>query len=72
MYVHHCPTRRVFSGTEIELMTCLPGSDTLTTGPPQPPPCRRSRCILNMSRLKHLPNVVVWKFEEGVPAQSHQ
>ncbi|GFX44846.1 integrase catalytic domain-containing protein [Trichonephila clavipes] len=35
--VHRCPTRRVFSGTGIELMTCLPWLDTLTTGLPQPP-----------------------------------
>ncbi|GFV01709.1 hypothetical protein TNCV_2774051 [Trichonephila clavipes] len=34
--VHRCPTRRVFSGTGIELMTCLPWLDTLTTGLPQP------------------------------------
>ncbi|GFV51527.1 uncharacterized protein TNCV_2908301 [Trichonephila clavipes] len=34
--VHRCPTRRVFSGTGIELMTCLSWSDTLTTGLPQP------------------------------------
>ncbi|GFW57428.1 uncharacterized protein TNCV_543411 [Trichonephila clavipes] len=32
--VHRCPTRRVFSGTGIELMTCLPWLDTLTTGLP--------------------------------------
>ncbi|GFV33679.1 uncharacterized protein TNCV_4567941 [Trichonephila clavipes] len=35
--VHRCPTRRVFSGTGIELMTCLPWLDTLTTGLPQLP-----------------------------------
>ncbi|GFU24130.1 uncharacterized protein TNCV_2007211 [Trichonephila clavipes] len=34
--VHRCPTRRVFSGTGPELMACLPQSDTLTTGIPQP------------------------------------
>ncbi|GFU92924.1 uncharacterized protein TNCV_2080701 [Trichonephila clavipes] len=34
--VHRCPTRRVFSGTGLELMTYLPWSDTLTTGLPQP------------------------------------
>ncbi|GFX43146.1 uncharacterized protein TNCV_2711901 [Trichonephila clavipes] len=34
--VHRCPTRRVFSGTGIELMTCLPWLDTLTTGLPHP------------------------------------
>ncbi|GFW07674.1 uncharacterized protein TNCV_3918071 [Trichonephila clavipes] len=34
--VHRCPTRRVLSGTGIELMTCLPWLDTLTTGLPQP------------------------------------
>ncbi|GFW76575.1 uncharacterized protein TNCV_2681921 [Trichonephila clavipes] len=34
--VHRCPTRRVFSGTGIELMTCLSWLDTLTTGLPQP------------------------------------
>ncbi|GFT54138.1 uncharacterized protein TNCV_3562741 [Trichonephila clavipes] len=33
--VHCCPTRRVFSGTGFELMTCLPRSDTLNTGLPQ-------------------------------------
>ncbi|GFT17561.1 hypothetical protein TNCV_4807961 [Trichonephila clavipes] len=34
----HCsPTRRVFSGTGLELMTCLMWSNTLTTGVPQPP-----------------------------------
>ncbi|GFV88434.1 hypothetical protein TNCV_1242471 [Trichonephila clavipes] len=27
--------KQVFSGTRLELMTCLPGSDTLTTGLPQ-------------------------------------
>ncbi|GFW73614.1 uncharacterized protein TNCV_1540691 [Trichonephila clavipes] len=37
--VHRCPTRRVFSGTGIELMTCLPWLDTLTTGLPQPLVC---------------------------------
>ncbi|GFW97745.1 transposable element Tc3 transposase [Trichonephila clavipes] len=35
--VHRCPTRWVFGGTGIELMTCLPWLDTLTTGLPQPP-----------------------------------
>ncbi|GFY05979.1 uncharacterized protein TNCV_3862831 [Trichonephila clavipes] len=39
--VHRCPTRRVFSGTGIELMTCLPWLDTLTTGLPQPPSLSR-------------------------------
>ncbi|GFX30289.1 uncharacterized protein TNCV_1963961 [Trichonephila clavipes] len=34
--VYRCPTRRVFSGTGFELMTCLPRLDTLTTGLPQP------------------------------------
>ncbi|GFU09073.1 uncharacterized protein TNCV_1319301 [Trichonephila clavipes] len=34
--VHRCPTRWVFNGTGIELMTCLPWLDTLTTGLPQP------------------------------------
>ncbi|GFV94042.1 uncharacterized protein TNCV_3356891 [Trichonephila clavipes] len=34
--VHRCPTRRVFSGTGIERMTCLPWLDALTTGLPQP------------------------------------
>ncbi|GFV71118.1 uncharacterized protein TNCV_4130021 [Trichonephila clavipes] len=34
--VHRCPTRRVFSGTGIEHMTCLPWLDALTTGLPQP------------------------------------
>ncbi|GFW77584.1 uncharacterized protein TNCV_2499761 [Trichonephila clavipes] len=34
--VHRCATRRVFSGTGLELMTYLPWSDTLTTGLPQP------------------------------------
>ncbi|GFT49227.1 uncharacterized protein TNCV_4582401 [Trichonephila clavipes] len=34
--VHRCATRRVLSGTGIELMTCLPWLDTLTTGLPQP------------------------------------
>ncbi|GFT24715.1 hypothetical protein TNCV_2856441 [Trichonephila clavipes] len=43
--VHRCPTRRVFSGTGIELMTCLPWLDTLTTGLPQPPCGRGSRVI---------------------------
>ncbi|GFW44746.1 hypothetical protein TNCV_4482911 [Trichonephila clavipes] len=31
-----CIAWRVFSGTGIELMTCLPWLDTLTTGLPQP------------------------------------
>ncbi|GFS55453.1 hypothetical protein TNCV_1627211 [Trichonephila clavipes] len=31
-----CPIRWVFSGTGLKLMTCLPWSDTLTTGLPQP------------------------------------
>ncbi|GFS93860.1 uncharacterized protein TNCV_5053251 [Trichonephila clavipes] len=30
--VHRCPTRRVFSGTGLELITYQPWSDTLTTG----------------------------------------
>ncbi|GFX08389.1 uncharacterized protein TNCV_3268781 [Trichonephila clavipes] len=34
--VHRCPTWRVFRGTGLELMTCLPWSDTLTTGLAQP------------------------------------
>ncbi|GFW46210.1 uncharacterized protein TNCV_4210891 [Trichonephila clavipes] len=34
--VHRCPTRWFFGGTGIELMTCLPWLDTLTTGLPQP------------------------------------
>ncbi|GFW41952.1 uncharacterized protein TNCV_6611 [Trichonephila clavipes] len=34
--VHRCPTRLVFSGTGIKLMTRLPWLDTLTTGLPQP------------------------------------
>ncbi|GFV71795.1 uncharacterized protein TNCV_778121 [Trichonephila clavipes] len=38
--VHRCPTRRVFSGTGLELMTYLPWLDTLTTGLPQPCFCR--------------------------------
>ncbi|GFY18507.1 uncharacterized protein TNCV_2397341 [Trichonephila clavipes] len=33
--VHRCPTQRVFSDTGLELMTCLPRSDTLTPGLPQ-------------------------------------
>ncbi|GFX06970.1 hypothetical protein TNCV_1555731 [Trichonephila clavipes] len=41
--VHRYPTWRVFSGIELELMTCLPRSDTLTTGPPQPPNLAQSR-----------------------------
>ncbi|GFV36836.1 uncharacterized protein TNCV_3123771 [Trichonephila clavipes] len=35
--VHRCPTRRVFSGTGLELMTYQPRSNTLTTGLPRPP-----------------------------------
>ncbi|GFT92607.1 uncharacterized protein TNCV_1480941 [Trichonephila clavipes] len=34
--VHRCPTWRVFNGTRLELMTCLPLPDTFTTGLPQP------------------------------------
>ncbi|GFW20168.1 uncharacterized protein TNCV_2321091 [Trichonephila clavipes] len=34
--VHRCPTRWIFRGTEIELMTYLPQSDTLIAGLPQP------------------------------------
>ncbi|GFV20521.1 uncharacterized protein TNCV_4142821 [Trichonephila clavipes] len=34
--VHRSPTRRVFGGTGLKLMTYLPWSDTLTTGLPQP------------------------------------
>ncbi|GFY33955.1 hypothetical protein TNCV_4596631 [Trichonephila clavipes] len=34
--VHRCPTRQVFSGTGLKLMTCQPWSYTLTTGLPQP------------------------------------
>ncbi|GFW69604.1 uncharacterized protein TNCV_489481 [Trichonephila clavipes] len=41
--VHRCPTRRVFSGTGLELMTYLPWSDTLTTGLPQPTPASRMK-----------------------------
>ncbi|GFW33087.1 uncharacterized protein TNCV_2110171 [Trichonephila clavipes] len=40
--VHRCPTGQVFSGTGLELMTCLPCSDTLTTGRPQPRRCEGS------------------------------
>ncbi|GFT48190.1 hypothetical protein TNCV_1001611 [Trichonephila clavipes] len=36
--VHRFPIRWVFSGTGLELMTCLPWSDTLTTGLLQPFP----------------------------------
>ncbi|GFT52845.1 hypothetical protein TNCV_1459701 [Trichonephila clavipes] len=35
--VHRCHIRRVLRGTGLELMRCLPLSDTLTTGLPQPP-----------------------------------
>ncbi|GFV75662.1 uncharacterized protein TNCV_2241111 [Trichonephila clavipes] len=42
--VHRCPTRRVFSGTGIELMTCLPWLDTLTTGLPQPHASMEDNC----------------------------
>ncbi|GFU28869.1 uncharacterized protein TNCV_470051 [Trichonephila clavipes] len=53
--VHRCPTRRVFSGTWIELMTCLPWLDTLTTGLPQPPTavkgCGPSPGILQRCKL---------------------
>ncbi|GFX74454.1 uncharacterized protein TNCV_3213411 [Trichonephila clavipes] len=31
--VHRCPTRRVFSGTGIERMTCLPWLDANHTSP---------------------------------------
>ncbi|GFU78023.1 uncharacterized protein TNCV_4855011 [Trichonephila clavipes] len=34
--VHRCPTRRVFNGTGIELVTCQPRSYTLTTRLPRP------------------------------------
>ncbi|GFU53618.1 uncharacterized protein TNCV_3994921 [Trichonephila clavipes] len=34
--VHRFPTRRVISGTGLELMTYRPSSDTLSTGLPQP------------------------------------
>ncbi|GFU26039.1 uncharacterized protein TNCV_5105181 [Trichonephila clavipes] len=34
--MHLYPTRRVFSGTGLELMTCQPRSDTLTTRLPWP------------------------------------
>ncbi|GFW78723.1 uncharacterized protein TNCV_4261461 [Trichonephila clavipes] len=41
--VHRCPTWRVFSGTGLELMTCRPWSDTLTTGLPQPHPIEEEK-----------------------------
>ncbi|GFW12805.1 hypothetical protein TNCV_3885151 [Trichonephila clavipes] len=55
--VHRCPTRRVFSGTGIELMTCLPWLDTLTTGLPQPPVPLKTRHVgergtLSLSRAQ--------------------
>ncbi|GFV87678.1 uncharacterized protein TNCV_779621 [Trichonephila clavipes] len=50
--VHRCPTRRVFSGTGIELMTCLPWLDTLTTELPQPPFCSRTES--RMPAASHL------------------
>ncbi|GFX65498.1 transposable element Tcb2 transposase [Trichonephila clavipes] len=34
--VHRSPTGQFFSGTRLELMKCLPCSDTLATGLPQP------------------------------------
>ncbi|GFY15512.1 uncharacterized protein TNCV_1573231 [Trichonephila clavipes] len=34
--MHRCPTRRVLSGTGLELMTCLQSSNTLTTRLPWP------------------------------------
>ncbi|GFW92978.1 hypothetical protein TNCV_3759661 [Trichonephila clavipes] len=34
--VHRCPKRQVFSGTGLEVKTCLQRSDTLTTGLKQP------------------------------------
>ncbi|GFV44810.1 hypothetical protein TNCV_563601 [Trichonephila clavipes] len=41
---HHSPTRWVFTGTGLELVTCQPRSDTLTTMLPQPPcVCVRER-----------------------------
>ncbi|GFU89246.1 uncharacterized protein TNCV_2549671 [Trichonephila clavipes] len=33
---YRCPTRWVFSDNGLEIVTCLPWSDTLTTGQPQP------------------------------------
>ncbi|GFS98885.1 hypothetical protein TNCV_3528631 [Trichonephila clavipes] len=39
--MHRCPTRRILSGTGLELMTCLPWSDTLTSGLPQPDSTQR-------------------------------
>ncbi|GFX17361.1 hypothetical protein TNCV_3553641 [Trichonephila clavipes] len=38
--VHRSPTRWVFSGTGLKLMTCQPRSDTLTTRLPRPPRTR--------------------------------
>ncbi|GFV33964.1 uncharacterized protein TNCV_2613621 [Trichonephila clavipes] len=64
--VHRCPTRRVFSGTGIELMTCLPWLDTLTTGLPQPPLAQRLdspewglACSRSLSQASRLPASVV-------------
>ncbi|GFX32476.1 uncharacterized protein TNCV_2173941 [Trichonephila clavipes] len=51
--VHRCPTRRVFSGTGIELMTCLPWLDTLTTfgdGPRNFEPFSRLRGVQKVPR----------------------
>ncbi|GFT40792.1 hypothetical protein TNCV_1583951 [Trichonephila clavipes] len=49
--VHCCPTRLVFSGTGLELMTCLPRSHTLTTGLPQLPVPFRHGDTLNNRRV---------------------
>ncbi|GFW40885.1 hypothetical protein TNCV_4369331 [Trichonephila clavipes] len=43
--VHRCPTRRVFRGSGLEILTCLPLSDTLTTGLPQPQSVAKSPSV---------------------------
>ncbi|GFU86483.1 hypothetical protein TNCV_1418351 [Trichonephila clavipes] len=48
--VHHCPTRRVFIGTRLELMTCQPRSATLTTKLQRGVEVRRVGCRLSYTR----------------------
>ncbi|GFS52467.1 hypothetical protein TNCV_4851401 [Trichonephila clavipes] len=56
--MHHSPTRRVINGTGLELMTCQPRPDTLTTRLPRP-----------HQKFKRPPVTVVWWLGEGMPAQ---
>ncbi|GFW04487.1 uncharacterized protein TNCV_878561 [Trichonephila clavipes] len=67
--VHRSPTRRVFSGTELELMTHQPRSDALTTRLPWPPDTARhvETMVTEWSRSRVGADVVESQLQNLVP-----